>query len=331
MPPVRARVLFLTGLLILAALALAGVALADDGGFAPAGPDSPNADRIESIYWFVFGFAGFIFLIVEVALVLFIVRYRNRGRPPDAEGPQVRGHVNLELAWTAIPVLILIAIAIFTFYKLPGIKDVPSAGAAGSQLRMNVEGKQFYWQFTYPNGVIAIDTVRLPVQRPVRMEVTAPTNDVIHSWWIPALGPKIDAIPGHPNHIWYEIEKRGSYVGQCAEFCGIQHTAMRATVEGMPAAQFDTWLSNEARAQARGSSNLGEQEFNGVCAKCHGLSGKGGIGPDIATSAIIQNKDSLETIVREGRGLMPKVGEDWNQRQMDALFSYLQKRFGSGS
>jgi len=328
---VRARVLFLTGLLILAALALAGVALADDGGFAPAGPDSPNANRIESIYWFVFGFAVFIFLIVEVALVLFIVKYRNRGRPRDAEGPQVRGHVNLELAWTAIPVLILIAIAIFTFYKLPGIKDVPSAGAAGPQLRMNVEGKQFYWQFTYPNGVIAIDTVRLPVQRPVRMEVTAPINDVIHSWWIPALGPKIDAIPGHPNHIWYEVEKPGSYVGQCAEFCGIQHAAMRATVEGIPAPQFDSWLSNEARAQADGSSNLGEQEFNGVCAKCHGLDGKGGIGPDIATSALIQNKDSLETIVREGRGLMPAVGEDWNQRQMDALFSYLQKRFGSGS
>src|SRR5262245_55404570 len=111
MPPVRARILLLSGLLILAALSLAGVALADDGGFAPAGPDSPNASRIESVYWFVFGFAAFIFVVVEVALVLFIVKYRNRGRPKDAEGPQVRGHLNLELAWTAVPVLILIAIA----------------------------------------------------------------------------------------------------------------------------------------------------------------------------------------------------------------------------
>ena len=173
MPPVRARLLVLAGLLI-AGLALSGVALGDNGGFAPAGPDSPNGNRIETVYWFVMGFAVFIFLVVEVALVFFIVKYRRGRRARDAEGPQIRGHLNLELAWTAVPVLILVAIAIFTFYELPGIKDVPAAGAAGSELRMNVEGKQFYWQITYPNGVIAIDTMRAPVNRPVRVEVTSP-------------------------------------------------------------------------------------------------------------------------------------------------------------
>jgi cytochrome c oxidase subunit II len=330
MPPVRSRILVLAGLLLLAALALSGVAAAGNGGFGPAGPDSPNGQRIETVYWFVMGFAVFIFLIVEVALVLFIVRYRNRGRARDAEGPQVRGHLNLELAWTAVPVLILIAIAVFTFYELPGIKDVPSAGAAGSQLRVDVEGRQFYWQFTYPNGVVAIDTLHLPVDRPARLDVTSPLDDVIHSWWIPALGGKIDAIPGHPNHTWYEPDKPGTYVGQCAEFCGIQHAAMTATVVAVPAAEFDKWLAAEARAQEAGTSDLGEQEFNGVCAKCHGLDGKGGIGPDIATSAIIQNRESLDTIVRQGRNLMPPVGADWSDRQMDTLFAYLQKRFGSG-
>jgi len=330
MPPVRARILVLAGLLVLAALALSGVAFAEDGGFAPAGPDSPNGERIETVYWFVMGFAVLIFLIVEVALVLFIVRYRNRGRARDVEGPQIRGHLNLELAWTGVPVLILIAIAIFTFYQLPGIKDVPSAGAAGSQLRVDVEGRQYYWQFTYPNGVIAIDTLRLPVQRPARLEVSSPGEDVIHSWWIPALGGKIDAIPGHPNHTWYEPEKAGTYIGQCAEFCGIQHTVMTAKVEAVPADEFARWLSAEAQAQEAGTSNLGKQEFDGVCAKCHGLDGKGGIGTNIASSAIIQDRESLETIVRQGRNLMPPVGADWSDRQMDALFSYLQKRFGSG-
>jgi cytochrome c oxidase subunit 2 len=330
MPPVRARLIVLAGLLTLAALAFSGVALATDGGFAPAGPDSPNGARIESVYWFVMGFAAFIFVVVEVALVLFIVRYRNRGRPRDVEGPQVRGHINLELAWTAVPVLILVAIAIFTFYKLPGIKDVPAAGAAGSQMRMNVQGKQFYWQFTYPNGVIAIDTVRLPVNRPVRMEVTSPVGDVIHSWWIPALGGKIDAIPGHPNHTWYEIDKPGTYTGQCAEFCGIQHAAMTATVEAVPASEFDSWLAGQARAQEAGTSDLGAQEFNGVCSKCHGDQGQGGIGPNIANSAVLQNKATLETIVRDGKNQMPAVGADWSGRQMDALFSYVQKRFGHG-
>jgi cytochrome c oxidase subunit 2 len=329
MPPVRARLLVLAGLLI-AALASSSGAFADDGGFSPAGPDSPNGDRIETVYWFVMGFAVFIFLVVEVALVVFIVKYRRGRRARDVEGPQVRGHLNLELAWTAVPVLILIAIAIFTFYELPGIKDVPAAGAAGSELRMSVEGKQFYWQITYPNGVIAIDTMRAPVNRPVRVEVTAPENDVIHSWWIPALGGKIDAIPGHPNHTWYEVEKPGTYKGQCAEFCGIQHAAMTATVQAVPAREFDSWLSAQARTQEAGTSDLGAQEFNGVCAKCHGDLGQGGIGPNIANSAIIQNKDSLETIVRNGKEQMPAVGSDWSDRQLDALFTYLKKRFGGG-
>ena len=330
MPPVRARLLVLAGLLGLAALTYSGIALGGNGGFAPAGPDTPSADRVNSIYWFIFGFAAFIFLVVEIALVVFIVRYRNRGRPRDTEGPQVRGHLNLELAWTAVPVLILAAIAIFTFYKLPGIKDVPAAGAAGSQMRVDVQGRQFYWQFTYPNGVVAINTLRLPVHRPVRLEVTSPLDDVIHSWWIPALGGKIDAIPGHPNHTWYEIQRPGTYVGQCAEFCGIQHAVMRATVDAVPASQFDRWLAAEARAQAAGTSDLGAQEYAGACASCHGDLGQGGIGPNIARSAVIQNRQSLDTRVRNGGIRMPPVGKDWTEVQMDALFSYLQKRFGNG-
>ncbi|MBA3717679.1 MAG: cytochrome c oxidase subunit II [Actinobacteria bacterium] len=326
----RARTLVTAGSLMLAALAFAGAALADGGGFSPVEPASPNAERISTTYWFIFGFAAAIFLVVEIALVVFIVRFRNRGRSREVEGPQIRGHLNLELAWTAVPVLILVAIAIFAFYELPGIKDVPAAGASGSQLQVGVEGQQFYWQYTYPNGVIAIDRMRVPVGRPVRLEVTSPLDDVIHSWWIPALGGKIDAIPGHPNHTWFEATKPGTYTGQCAEFCGIQHTAMLATVEAVPSSQFDSWLAAEARAQTEGTSDLGAQEFNGVCAKCHGLSGKGGVGPDIASSATIQDRQSLDTIVREGLDLMPAVGAGWSDRQMDALSSYLQKRFGNG-
>jgi cytochrome c oxidase subunit 2 len=331
MPAVRARLPALVGLLSLAMLAYAGSALADGGGFSPVKPASPNAERISTTYWFVFGFAAAIFLLVEIALVVFIVRFRSRGRSRDVEGPQVRGHVRLELLWTAVPVLMLATISVFVFYKLPGIKDVPSAGAAGSQLQVGVEGRQFYWEFTYPNGVVAIDHLRVPVGRPVRLEVTSPVEDVIHSWWIPALGGKVDAIPGHPNHTWFEAKRAGTYTGQCAEFCGIQHAAMRATVEAVPADQFDTWLSEQARAQTEGTSDLGTQEFNGACAKCHGALGQGGIGPAIAGSAVIQDRQAVDTIVRNGRNLMPAVGKDWSVRQMDALSSYLKKRFGKGS
>jgi cytochrome c oxidase subunit II len=211
---VRARLLVLLALLAVAALGLAATAAADGGGgFSPVAPRSANADRIESSYWFVFGFAAAVFLLVEIALVVFILRFRSRGRGRDVEGPQIRGHTKLELAWTVVPVLVLAAIAVFVFYELPGIKNVPKAGAAGSQIQVGVEGRQFYWQFTYPNGVIAIDRMRVPVGRPVRLEVTSSTSDVIHSWWIPALGGKIDAIPGHPNHTWFEVSKPGVFTG----------------------------------------------------------------------------------------------------------------------
>jgi cytochrome c oxidase subunit 2 len=321
----RARLPAIVALLVVLALGAAASAGADGGGFEPVVPRSPNADRIDSTYWLIFGLTAGVFLLVEVALAVFIFRFRSRGRRREVEGPQIRGNTRLELAWTALPVAILAAIAAFVLYKLPGIKDVPAAGAAGSQLEVKVEGRQFYWQFTYPNGVIAIDRMRVPVDRPVKLEVSSPVKDLIHSWWIPALGGKIDAIPGHPNHTWFEASRPGTWQGQCAEFCGIQHSAMRAWVQAVPAQEFDAWLADQARAQTEGTSDLGAQTFNGVCAKCHGPQGLGGIGPNIAQSAIVKDRKALDQIVRNGRKLMPAVGTGWTDRQMTALYEYLQK------
>ena len=318
----RARLLVLAAC-VASALAVAGAALGSDGGFSPAGPDSPNADRIQTTYWFVFGFAAAVFLLVEIALAVFIVRYRSRGRPREVEGPQVRGHLKLEIVWTAVPILILATIAAFVFSQLSGIDTTPNAGAAGSRLHVGVQGRQFYWQFTYPNGVIEINRLRVPVGRPVRLEVTSP--DVNHSWWIPALGGKIDAIPGHPNHTWFELSKPSTYTARCAEFCGIQHAVMKATVEGVPAPQFDSWLADQARAQTDGTSDLGKQEFEGVCAVCHGPQGQGGIGPNLAGSAIARDHNALATLLENGGKLMPAVGRGWTQRQEQALFSYLDQ------
>ena len=113
-----------------AALVLAAAAAAGNGGFAPAPPASPNASRINDAYWLIFGFTAGVFVLVEGALVWFVIRYRRRGRPRDAEGPQIHGSTRLELIWTAGPVLLLAAIAAFVFYKLPGIKDVPPRAPA---------------------------------------------------------------------------------------------------------------------------------------------------------------------------------------------------------
>ena len=124
------------------------------------------------------------------------MRFRNAGRPREAEGPQIRGHTRLELLWTAIPVLILAGIIAFVFYKLPGIKDVPAATAQGSKVTVNVEGRQFYWRYRYPNGAVSINELRLPAGTPVELVISAPDFDVIHSWWVPSLAGKMDAIPG---------------------------------------------------------------------------------------------------------------------------------------
>jgi cytochrome c oxidase subunit II len=293
-------------------------------GLTPVDPDSPNTERIDDLFWFVGFWAAVVLLAVAVPLIYFVWRYRSGGRPRTVEGPQVHGSTRLEIAWTAVPVVILVIIAGYTFYKLPGISLEPARGEQG--LEVVVEGRQFYWQYRYPNGVIAIDTLRAPADRLVELKITAPEHDVIHSYWVPGLFAKVDAIPGEVTETSFRGPS-GTYEGQCAEFCGIQHAVMFAEVEVLPEDEFETWLEEQARAQETGDSDLGEQIFNGACAKCHGDEGQGLIGPGIG-AATASNAATVEEIVRNGRGKMPPVGQGWSEQQMDALTGYLRERFG---
>ena len=319
-PPVRrfVRVLVCVALL---ALALAGAALAGNGGVAPVAPASPNEGGIRSIYWLIMGFTGFIFVIVEVALVLFVFRYRSRGRGREVEGPQVIGHTNLELAWTAGPVLILAILAAFVFYKVGGIRN---ASATGGTQTIRIEGHQFYWEFVYPNGAISINTLRLPLNRKTAFEIVS--ADVAHSWYVPAMGGKLDAIPGQTNRESWRPVKLGTFRGQCAEFCGIQHAAMITYVKVMAPDAYDAWVSRRQQS----ASEVGRETFQGVCASCHGLSGQGDIGPPIAQSPILSDRNALSLLVRNGRNRMPAVGKTWSDGQLNALIGYLKKRFNGG-
>ena len=309
---------------------LAGTAPADNGGFVPVDPASPNAGGIRTSFVFISIFVIGIFVLVEGLLVAFLIRYRRRKRPRFEAGAPIHGSSKLELMWTAFPVVILFTIAVFVFVELPGISNVPAA-SAGGELRVRVVGRQFYWQFVYPNGVIAIDRLRAPEGVPVRLEVTAPDDDVIHSWWIPALGGKLDAIPGRKNHTWFKAERNGVFTGQCAELCGVEHAKMLASVEVMPRTDFDAWLTQQLRDQAQGTSDLGKQEWLGVCAKCHGMNGEGGYAPKIGGSAALQDPKTVEKLVREGRRAMPAVGSGWTSAQVAALTAYLQASPPSGA
>jgi cytochrome c oxidase subunit II len=320
--PVRRKLLVSSWTILLLALVLTGAAMAGNGGIAPPEPSSPSAERIRETYWLVLGISAVIFLLVEGALIFFVVRFNGGKRPREVEGPQIIGHRNLELIWTAIPVLILVVIAGFVFYKLPGITDVPEATAA-NKLEVRVEGRQFYWRFVYPNGVVAVNELRVPVGRVVELDLTAPANDVIHSWWVPRLGGKLDAIPGQTNVTWFEATEPGLYRGQCAEFCGSQHALMLATVRAVPESEFDSWLS----AQAARPAGLGEQTFAGACAPCHGEQGEGLIGPPLEGRA--PDAEQLAEIVRNGRNAMPAVGRGWDERQLRALIAHVTREFGA--
>jgi cytochrome c oxidase subunit II len=314
------RKLLLFALVGIAGLLTAGVAAAANGGFTPESPHSPNAARIGSAYYLVLGLTAAIFVLVEALLVVFVWKYRSRGRDRTVEGAQVHGHTRLEVIWTVVPVVILAVIAGFVFYKVPGISDAPAATDA---VHVKVEGHQFYWQFDYPNGARSINDLTVPAGRVVDLEITSP--DVIHSWWIPALGGKTQAIPGVTNHTWFEADGQGTYVGQCAELCGLYHAAMRARVIATSAAAYDAYVSTKARA------DLGRSEFHGVCATCHGMSGQGGYGPNLSNNPLLTQPAGLIAIVRDGRGLMPAVGDTWTSAQMQALVGYVKAHVYKGA
>jgi cytochrome c oxidase subunit II len=304
----------------LAALSLVAAATAGNGGFLPGEAHSPNAHRVHDAFVFVAIFTGVIFVIVEGALVLFIVKYRRGRRPATAEGPQIHGASRLEIIWTVIPVLFLAAIGSFLFYKLPGIKDPPSAAAA-DETRIAVSGAQFYWQFTYPNGAVSVGQMTAPADQVVNEDITAPKWDVIHSWWVPDFGGKYDAIPGKVNKTWFKAPA-GDYVARCYELCGIQHAAMKAMVHVVPRAQYDAFIAK--RASAAGTFELGREEWTGVCQSCHRLDHKY-IGPALQGNPLLGDRRGIETLLRNGQGQMPSVGKNWSDHQIDALIAYTKQ------
>jgi cytochrome c oxidase subunit II len=308
------RKLTLFVLVAVAASMTAGAAAAADGGFAPPTPHSPNAHHTATAYWVIMGFTAAIFVLVEGLLVFFVVKYRSRGRKRTDDGAQVHGHARLEVIWTVIPVVILCIIGIVVFIQLPDIADAP---AAANPLNVTIEGHQYYWQFNYPDGTRTINTLYVPVNRVVNLTVVS--ADVIHSWWIPELGGKVQALPGITNHTWFDVDEPGTYVGQCAELCGLYHAAMTARVVATSDSEFEAHLSAAATA-----GELGKAEFTGVCATCHGMTGEGGYGPNLSNNPLLTQKAGLLAIVQNGRGKMPAVGNTWTQAQLDALAAYVK-------
>ena len=259
------------GLSVLAAFAITllatGTASADL--LTPEAGGSPNADKIDTLYKVVLAIAVVIFIVVEGALFYSIYKYRAR---KGAVAAQIHGNTRLEIGWTAGAALILVVLAVLTFVQLDGIRDpensdpdglaltagVISGGDGkrlppdGKALNIKVNGQQYVWRYTYDDGdgnvlndVFAYEELVVPTKTTVTLDIEA--QDVAHSWWIPKLGGKFDAVPGYTNYTWFKIDEPGVYTGQCAELCGRGHANMTARVRAIPPAEYEAWVAQQRR------------------------------------------------------------------------------------
>jgi cytochrome c oxidase subunit 2 len=251
----------LVALLVTAVPASAGII------FPEAGGGSKQAEDIRTLYAIIFVLGLIVFLGVEGVLIWCLVKYRaKRGRV----AAQIHGNTKLEIGWTVGAAVILVFLTIATFVMLPGIKNPaasdidingnPIASNAafastdqqkppdGQAMNIQVNGKQYVWQFTYPGDEKVFTYTRMVV--PVGMTITLDirSDDVQHSWWIPELGGKMDALPGYTNKTWFKVTEPGTFSGQCAELCGRNHANMLAEVEALPFEEWQEWYDNEAQA-----------------------------------------------------------------------------------
>jgi cytochrome c oxidase subunit II len=273
----------------LAAVVLSAVLLAPAPAFAdaftPESGGSPNADDIDTLYKITLYVGIVIFLVVEGTLIWALLRYTGRRSAPDAA--QIRGNTPLELGWTVAAAMILVVLTVVTFVYLDDIENPPESGpnglrasstlfasvdqpdprpGGGASLRIEVNGQQYLWRYDYPGEpqLFSYHTMVVPVDTTVVLEVSA--SDVIHSWWIPKLGGKVDGVPGHVNETWFKIpavQAGTTFDGQCAELCGAGHADMRAEVRAVTPERFEAWAEQQRAAIEEAGEDLAEQRERG--------------------------------------------------------------------
>jgi cytochrome c oxidase subunit 2 len=246
-------------------------------------PGSTITSHQSSIYMFSLIMAAVVFLIVEGGIIIAITRFRRR-KDDVSEPTQVHGNVPLEIIWTAIPVVLVVILFIFTINTMNAIAaPVPSSG----DIKVNIVGHQWWWEFDYPDlGIVTADELVIPAGTPVQITLTS--VDVIHSFWIPQLAGKTDAVPGQINRMWISADQPGTFDGQCSEFCGIEHALMRERVVAVSPADFQAWVTQQQAVPAAPQTDLAVQGAKlvtgGACAACHTITGtnaKGKVGPNL--------------------------------------------------
>jgi len=298
-------------------------------------PASANTQAIFNLWMIALAIFGLIFLAVVGLIVFSLMKYRWREGAPDPE--QVPGERTVEVIWTAVP-LGIVALLFCLTVKTMGISDP----APAPEPDLVVTGHQWWWEARYPkSGVETANEIHIPTGKQLSVRLDA--ADVLHEFWVAQLARKITTVPGHPNHIWLEAERPGTYLGSCSEFCGTEHAWMRFTVIAQTPADFAAWEQAQLQpsvtpsaADARG----GEQLFMQMsCVSCHAINGTAAhahIGPDLTHLAsrgqigagILDNSmDNMRRWLRDPQAVKPGVempNFQFTEDQVTALAAYLE-------
>jgi cytochrome c oxidase subunit II len=304
--------------------------------------ESTPADAIHRLSVFVLIITALIFVVVFSLLVYAVVKFRKRPSDPNLEPPQVYGSNQIELAWTVIPVLIVLVLFFATARVIQSVQDaIPPA----STVHVTAIGHQFWWEFRYPAlGVVTANELHVPVSdraRPTPTYVTLLSADTDHSFWIPQLAGKTDLIPNRVNSLWIDPHSTGMYVGQCAQYCGVQHAKMLLRVYVDSPEQFDKWVATQKQpAVTSDAVARGRHIFESTaCVNCHNVNGtiaNGRFGPDlthlasrdtIASGAASNTHENLKLWIHnpdaiKPRSLMPAM--NLSDPDLEALTAYME-------
>ncbi len=321
-----------------------GIAWAEGPQSTPSiyAPASTPAGEIQKLSYFVLEITGAIFFVVAGLLTYVVIRFRARGTDDASEPAQIYGSNQIEIAWTVIPVLIVVVLFLTTARMIFAIQDAPKPKSA---LSVTVVGHQFWWEYRYPDlGIVAANELHVPLsstqdEKPTFLKLLS--ADVDHSFWVPQLAGKIDLIPNHPNELWIDPMHPGLYVGQCAQFCGVQHANMLLRVYVDTPDQFAAWVKNQQQPGLQDASvAAGRRIFETqACMNCHAVRGTaatGRFGPDlthlmsrdtIASGQVPLTKENLRQWIKspdsfKPGSLMPAM--QLNDGQLDQLTAYLE-------
>ncbi len=305
-------------------------------------PTSTPAHSILGLSMFVLAITALIFVVVGGLLLYAVVKFRNKATGDGREPAQVYGSTQIELAWTIVPILIVVVLYLATARVIHAVQDAPEPASAVDVI---VIGHQYWWEFRYPKlGIVTANELHIPVSdssHPTPTFLQLLSADTDHSFWVPALGGKTDLIPNHPNRMWIDPQSTGIFLGQCAQYCGVEHAKMLLRVSVDSPEDFAAWVRAQQRpAVQEPRANEGRRVFERTaCINCHTVTGtaaNGRFGPDlthlmsratIAAGAAANTPDKLRLWIQNPDAiklgaLMPAM--KLTDKELDAVVTYME-------